>query len=249
MSLAGIVARAALRVARLPVAPASVALPLLQKSLQMGVQSSACPSTQMRWSSSSTRSASSSESSWSQMKSTFATILVDVDESGIATITLNRPEALNALNAQVMQEVVSACLFLDREHPTARVIVITGSGKAFAAGADIKEMAPVSYGEAYGRSLLNGWETLRAVRTPIIAAVNGYALGGGCELAMMADIIIASDKASFGQPEVQLGVIPGMGGTQRLVRAVGKSRAMELVLTGARIQASEAVRMGLASKA
>lgn len=149
-----------------------------------------------------------------------------------------------------MQEVVSACLFLDRQHPDARVIIVTGAGsKAFAAGADIKEMSSVGYGEAYSKGLLNGWETLRSVRIPLIAAVNGYALGGGCELAMMCDIIIAADTASFGQPEIQLGVIPGMGGTQRLTHAVGKSRAMELVLTGARITAVEAVKMGLASRA
>lgn len=187
---------------------------------------------------------------WSTLQQTFTTIQAEVGDDGVAVLTLDRPQALNALNSQVMAEVVSACLFLDRNHPTAKVIIITGSGdKAFAAGADIKEMSTVSYAEAYINSLLNGWETLRTVRKPIIAAVNGYALGGGCELAMMCDIILASDKAQFGQPEITLGVLPGMGGTQRLTRAVGKSRAMEIILTGDRISAEEAVRIGLASRA
>jgi enoyl-CoA hydratase/carnithine racemase len=186
--------------------------------------------------------------SWEAMRAGFSSIQADV-EGGVATITVARPEALNALNKQVMQELVSACLFLDRNHPTAKVIIVTGSGdKAFAAGADIKEMATLSYAEAYNSSLLNGWETLRSVRKPIIAAVNGYALGGGCEMAMMCDIILASDKAQFGQPEISLGVIPGMGGTQRLTRAVGKSRAMEMILTGKRIDAAEAERIGLVSR-
>lgn len=170
-------------------------------------------------------------------------------EGTLATIKLNRPEVLNALNSKAMHEIVSAAMFLDREHPTTKVIIITGEGKkAFAAGADIKEMSQVSYSEAYSKQLLNAWDSLRMVRKPIIAAVNGYALGGGCEVAMMCDIIIASDNASFGQPEITLGVIPGMGGTQRLTRAVGKSRAMEMILTGARITAAEAAKMGLISR-
>lgn len=190
------------------------------------------------------------DEAWQSLRQTFTSIEAEVGDDGVAVLTLDRPQALNALNSKVMQEVVSACLFLDRNHPAARVIIITGAGdKAFAAGADIKEMASVGYAEAYNTSLLNGWETLRSVRKPLIAAVNGYALGGGCELAMMCDILLASDKAQFGQPEISLGVIPGMGGTQRLARAVGKSRAMELVLTGARISAAEAVKMGLASRA
>ncbi len=148
-----------------------------------------------------------------------------------------------------MEELVSACLYLDRQHPAARVLVITGAGdKAFAAGADIKEMASLNYCEAYSRRILNGWEALRSVRKPIIAAVNGYALGGGCELALLCDIIIAADTAALGQPEISLGVIPGMGGTQRLTRAVGKSRAMEMILTGARVGAGEAARIGLISR-
>lgn len=149
-----------------------------------------------------------------------------------------------------MEELASACLYLERQHPSAKVVIITGAGsKAFAAGADIKEMASLSYADAYGRRLLNGWEALRSMRKPLIAAVNGYALGGGCELALMCDIIIASDTAALGQPEITLGVIPGMGGTQRLTRAVGKSRAMEMILTGARVSAAEAARMGLVSRA
>ncbi|KAI7838571.1 hypothetical protein COHA_007643 [Chlorella ohadii] len=194
------------------------------------------------------RYSSEAADAWDAMRVGFSSIEAEV-EGGVATITVARPEALNALNKQVMQELVSACLFLDRNHPSAKVIIVTGSGdKAFAAGADIKEMATLSYADAYNSSLLNGWETLRTVRKPIIAAVNGYALGGGCELAMMCDIILASDKAQFGQPEITLGVIPGMGGTQRLTRAVGKSRAMEMILTGQRIGAAEAERIGLVSR-
>lgn len=192
----------------------------------------------------------SADEAWQSMQQSFTSIQAEVDQEGVATVTLDRPQALNALNSKVMQEVVSACLYLDRNYPTAKVIIITGAGeKAFAAGADIKEMASVSYAQAYNSSMLNGWDTLRSVRKPLIAAVNGYALGGGCELALMCDIILASDKAQFGQPEVSLGVIPGMGGTQRLARAVGKSRAMEMILTGARISAAEAVKIGLASRA
>lgn len=149
-----------------------------------------------------------------------------------------------------MGELASACLYLDRQHPAARVVIITGAGdKAFAAGADIKEMATLSYADAYGRRVLNGWDALRSMRKPLIAAVNGYALGGGCELALMCDIVVAADTAALGQPEITLGVIPGMGGTQRLTRAVGKSRAMEMILTGARVSAAEAARMGLVSRA
>lgn len=181
--------------------------------------------------------------------SSFNYIKVEIGIEGVAWLTLNRPESLNALSSSVMQEVISACLYLDRHSRGARVIVITGTGtKAFAAGADIKEMASMDYGEAYNKGLLNGWEALRSVRKPVIAAVNGIALGGGCELAMMCDIIIASDTAVFGQPEITLGVTPGMGGTQRLTRAVGKSRAMELLLTGGRLGAAEAAKIGLISR-
>ena len=220
---------------------------------------------------------------WGSLQDSFTSILTELDKaSGVATVTINRPESLNALNSkvclvvsaaplllftltiyacipvcsfphyhhQVMEEIVSACLFLDRQLPAAKVIIITGAGdKAFAAGADIKEMAALTYSDAYNRRLLNGWEALRSVRKPLIAAVNGYALGGGFELALMCDVIVAADSASLGQPEITLGVIPGMGGTQRLTRAVGKSRAMEMILTGARVSAGEATRMGLISRA
>lgn len=166
----------------------------------------------------------------------------------VAVITINRPKQLNALNSQVMIDVVSACQRLD-EDDNCRAIVITGEGdKAFAAGADIKEMATQGYAQAYNQRMLGGWDGLKHVRKPLVAAVNGYALGGGCEVAMMCDIIIASEKASFGQPEVTLGVIPGMGGTQRLTWAVGKYRAMDLILTGRRISAVEAASMGLVSR-
>lgn len=189
------------------------------------------------------------DAAWEHVKASFTTIKVDVGSDGIAVITLNRPQQLNALNSTVMQEVVDAAMFLDRSDPDTKVVIVTGSGeKAFAAGADIKEMSTVSFADAYKRSLLNGWGALRSVRKPLIAAVNGYALGGGCELAMMCDIIIASETASFGQPEIALGVIPGMGGTQRLTHAVGKSRAMEMILTGARISATEAAAIGLISR-
>lgn len=166
----------------------------------------------------------------------------------MALIHLNRPKQLNALNSQVAADVVSACHTLDQDNGC-RAIVITGEGdKAFAAGADIKEMASVTYTQAYLRKLLCGWDGMQAVRKPVIAAVNGYALGGGCEVAMMCDIIIASDKATFGQPEILLGVTPGMGGTQMLTRAVGKYRAMDLLLTGRRVRADEAAAMGLVSR-
>lgn len=194
---------------------------------------------------------SEAEDNWRSIQESFTSILVDVeDDIGIATVTINRPECLNALNTKVMEELASVCLYLDRQHPSAKVIIITGAGnKAFAAGADIKEMATLSYSDAYNKRLLNGWEAMRSVRKPIIAAVNGYALGGGCELALMCDIVIAADTAALGQPEITLGVIPGMGGTQRLTRAIGKSRAMEMILTGARVGAVEAARIGLVSRA
>ncbi|KAL3159255.1 hypothetical protein ABBQ32_011222 [Trebouxia sp. C0010 RCD-2024] len=168
-------------------------------------------------------------------------------EGAAGIITISKPKALNALSSQVMQEIIRAA----HEHQSNKgvgAIVITGEGnKAFAAGADIKEMASQTYSEACNDRLLEGWQELCSIQKPLIAAVNGYALGGGCEVAMMCDIIIASKTAKFGQPEVQLGVIPGMGGTQRLVRAVGKSKAMEMILTGDRIDADEALRLGLVS--
>ena len=164
----------------------------------------------------------------------------------VALITLNRPEALNALNLAVMHEVVAAAEEFDAD-PGIGAIVITGSERAFAAGVDIKEMADQTV-LGIERSGLSGWDRLSAVRTPLLAAVSGFALGGGCELAMLCDILIASDTAKFGQPEIKLGVIPGLGGSQRLTRAVGKALAMDMVLTGRTIDAAEALRAGIAAR-
>jgi enoyl-CoA hydratase len=176
----------------------------------------------------------------------YETILVDRDER-VATITLNRPQALNALNSQVMAEVTGAAGELD-DDPNVGAIVITGSAKAFAAGADIKEMSELTFADAFASDFFADWNKLAAVRTPMIAAVAGHALGGGCELAMMCDLLIAADNAKFGQPEIKLGVLPGMGGSQRLTRAIGKAKAMDLILTGRSIDAAEAERSGLVSR-
>jgi enoyl-CoA hydratase len=176
----------------------------------------------------------------------FQTILVSQTER-VATITLNRPEALNALNSEVMRDVTGAAARFDAD-PGVGAIIITGSAKAFAAGADIKEMANLSFSEVFDSDLFAAWGDLAAVRTPLIAAVAGYALGGGCELAMMCDVLIAADTAKFGQPEIKLGVLPGMGGSQRLTRAIGKAKAMDLILTGRTIDAAEAERSGLVSR-
>lgn len=176
----------------------------------------------------------------------YETILVEREER-VGIITLNRPKALNALNSQVMNEVTSAATELDN-NPEIGAIIVTGSTKAFAAGADIKEMAGLSFADAFGADFFAPWSRLAAVRTPTIAAVAGYALGGGCELAMMCDLLIAADTAKFGQPEIKLGVIPGMGGSQRLTRAIGKAKAMDLILTGRTIDAAEAERSGLVSR-
>jgi enoyl-CoA hydratase len=175
------------------------------------------------------------------------TILVTSEER-VGTITLNRPEALNALNSQVMHEVTSAAAEFDAD-PGIGAIIITGAGtKAFAAGADIKEMSELSFSEVFDTDFFAAWGRLGAVRTPLVAAVAGYALGGGCELAMMCDVLIAADTAKFGQPEIKLGVLPGMGGSQRLTRAIGKAKAMDLILTGRTIDAAEAERSGLVSR-
>lgn len=176
----------------------------------------------------------------------YETILVSRSER-VGTITLNRPEALNALNSLVMVEVTGAAAELDAD-PGIGAIIITGSAKAFAAGADIKEMATLSFSEVFEVDFFAAWSRLAAVRTPLIAAVAGYALGGGCELAMMCDVLIAADTAKFGQPEIKLGVLPGMGGSQRLTRAVGKAKAMDMILTGRTIDAAEAERSGLVSR-
>nr|WP_274636934.1 enoyl-CoA hydratase [Microbacterium bovistercoris] len=176
----------------------------------------------------------------------YETILVET-RGRVGWITLNRPEALNALNSQVCAEVVTAATAFDAD-PDIGAIVVTGSERAFAAGADIKEMESKTGLDMVMGDHFGGWADFAAVRTPVIAAVSGYALGGGCELAMMCDIILAADTAKFGQPEINLGVIPGMGGTQRLIRAVGYYKAAELVLTGRLMDAAEAERAGLVSR-
>ena len=167
---------------------------------------------------------------------------------GVALITLNSPKALNALSSPLMAELGDALLSFEGNADIG-CIVITGSEKAFAAGADIKEMQSKDFAEAYCEDFItSGWETIVRIRKPVIAAVAGYALGGGCELAMMCDFIIAADTAKFGQPEINLGVIPGAGGSQRLTRFVGKSKAMDMVLTGRNMDAQEAERSGLVSR-
>jgi len=177
----------------------------------------------------------------------YQTLIVEVTDS-VALIRLNRPDALNALNAQLLGELVEALQAAD-ENDKVRCVVLTGSEKAFAAGADIKEMAGKSFVEMYGSDYFGPeTEAILRVRKPIIAAVSGYALGGGCELAMMCDFIIASDTAKFGQPEINLGVVAGIGGTQRLTRFVGKSKSMDMHLTGRFMDAAEAERSGLVSR-
>jgi len=176
----------------------------------------------------------------------YDTILVQT-RGKVGLITLNRPKALNALNSQVMADVIAAAQAFDAD-PEVGAIVITGSERAFAAGADIKEMQSKGYIDVYMEDFFAGWDALGRVRKPIVAAVAGYALGGGCELAMMCDFIIAGDNARFGQPEITLGVMPGMGGSQRLTRFVGKSKAMDMCLTGRQMDAAEAERSGLVSR-
>jgi len=165
----------------------------------------------------------------------------------VVIVRLNRPRVLNALNAELMGELVTALQPLDRD-PEVGCFVITGSEKAFAAGADIQELASKSYLEMVRDDYMAGWDAFTALRTPKIAAVFGYALGGGCELAMMCDMIFAAETALFGQPEIKLGLIPGMGGTQRLTRLVGKAKAMDLILTGRMLGAEEAERAGLVAR-
>jgi enoyl-CoA hydratase len=178
---------------------------------------------------------------------TYQTLLVATDHA-VTTITLNRPEALNALNGQLMDELTAALTSAEAD-PDVGAIIITGSAKAFAAGADIKEMAGRSFADVYGADFITAnWEQATRCRKPIIAAVAGFALGGGCELAMMADFIIAADTAKFGQPEIKLGVIPGAGGTQRFAHAAGKAKAMDMVLTGRMMDATEAERCGLVAR-
>ena len=176
----------------------------------------------------------------------YQTILVE-QRGPVTLVTLNRPQALNALNGQVLADLLAAFTAYDAD-PGQGCAVLTGSGKAFAAGADIKEMSGQGFAEMYGSNYFAGYETLTQTRKPVIAAVAGYALGGGCELAMMCDFILAADTAKFGQPEIKLGVTPGMGGSQRLTRAVGKAKAMEMCLTGRMMDAAEAERAGLVSR-
>jgi enoyl-CoA hydratase len=177
----------------------------------------------------------------------YNTILTQVDGK-VATITLNRPQVLNALNDELMDELGAALLGFDADDNVG-CIIITGSEKAFAAGADVAKMAKYSLQEVYRHDYISrNWEQIRKVRKPVIAAVAGYALGGGCELAMMCDMIMAADNAKFGQPEVKLGIIPGAGGTQRLPRAVGKAKAMDLALTGRMMDAQEAESAGLVAR-
>ncbi|MGB2868231.1 MAG: enoyl-CoA hydratase-related protein [Bacteroidota bacterium] len=168
-------------------------------------------------------------------------------EPGFAIVQFNRPEVLNALNMQLMTELVDALESLDKDD-SVRCIILTGNEKAFAAGADIKEMADASATEMLIRDQFARWDRIRKIKKPIIAAVSGFALGGGCELMMSCDIVIASETAKIGQPEINIGVMPGAGGTQRLTRAVGKVKAMEMVLTGKTISAEEALRWGLINK-
>lgn len=177
----------------------------------------------------------------------FETIIVEVEDH-VALIKLNRPDALNALNQQLLGELMDACEDADANEMV-RCIVITGSEKAFAAGADIKEMSEMSFAQVNQMNLFaDDADRLSRIRKPVIAAVSGYALGGGCELAMACDFIIAADTAKFGQPEINLGVIPGIGGSQRLTRAIGKAKSMDMNLTGRFMDAEEAERAGLVSR-
>jgi enoyl-CoA hydratase len=181
------------------------------------------------------------------MPETYETILTETRER-VGLIRLNRPKQLNALNDTLMNELGQALLAFDADERIG-AIVLTGSDKAFAAGADIAAMKDLSFMDVYmSNYFTRNWETLRQVRKPVVAAVMGYALGGGCEVAMMCDIVIAADNARFGQPEIKLGIIPGAGGTQRLPLAIGKAKAMDMLLTGRTIDAAEAERAGLVSR-
>jgi enoyl-CoA hydratase len=178
----------------------------------------------------------------------YENIEVRIEAEKVGIVTLNRPKALNALNDALMTELGQALKALDAD-PAIGCIILTGSERAFAAGADIAAMAKYSFQDVYkGEYITRNWETIRQIRKPVIAAVSGFALGGGCELAMMCDFIIAADNAKFGQPEIKIGVIPGAGGTQRLPRAVGKSKAMDMALTARMMDATEAERAGLVSR-
>jgi len=178
----------------------------------------------------------------------YENIDVRIEAEKVGIVTLNRPKALNALNDALMTELGQALKAFDAD-PAIGCIILTGSERAFAAGADIAAMAKYSFQDVYkGEYITRNWETIRQIRKPVIAAVSGFALGGGCELAMMCDFIIAADNAKFGQPEIKLGIIPGIGGTQRLTHAVGKAKAMDLILTGRMMDAAEAERAGLVAR-
>lgn len=177
---------------------------------------------------------------------TYETLLVE-QRGAVTLITLNRPQALNALNSQVIADLIAALAAFDADAGQG-CAVLTGSEKAFAAGADIKEMATQSFADMYGGNFFAGYDRVTATRKPIIAAVAGYALGGGCELAMMCDFIIAGDNAKFGQPEIKLAVTPGMGGSQRMARAIGKAKTMDMCLTGRMMDATEAEQSGLVAR-
>ncbi len=176
----------------------------------------------------------------------YETLLVET-HGRVTLIRLNRPQALNALNSQVMNDLIAALGAFDADDSQG-CAVITGSEKAFAAGADIKEMAELAFADTFGGNLFAGYDRVIATRKPVIAAVSGFALGGGCELAMMCDFIIAADSAKFGQPEIKLGVTPGMGGSQRMARAIGKAKTMEMCLTGRMMGAEEAEAAGLVAR-
>jgi len=177
---------------------------------------------------------------------TYDTVLTAVDDH-VGKLTLNRPDSMNALNRQMMREVKSVIDDWDQD-PQIRAIILTGSEKSFAAGADIKEMVDAAFPDVLQQEFLNDWTCIANCRTPTIAAVAGYALGGGCEVAMMCDFIICADNAQFGQPEILIGTLPGLGGTQRLTRLVGKAKAMDLCMTGRMMKADEAERAGLVSR-
>jgi len=187
----------------------------------------------------------------SVLKDNYEHVIVETvskgDNAGVGIITLNRPKSLNALCDALFEDLIHAARALNADESIG-CLVITGSEKAFAAGADISEMADKDFASCYKGNFLAHWNEIASLGKPIIAAVNGYALGGGCELAMMCDMIVAGDRAKFGQPEINLGIIPGAGGTQRLIRAVGKSKAMHMVLTGEHISAEQAEKDGLVAK-
>jgi enoyl-CoA hydratase len=180
------------------------------------------------------------------IETSFANIIVET-RGRVGLIRLNRPQALNALNSVLMRELASAIAAFEAD-PSVGCIVLTGSDKAFAAGADIKEMSTKSFTEAFLGNFAADWHCVAQARKPVVAAVAGFALGGGCELALQCDLVIAADNAKFGQPEIKLGIIPGIGGTQRLTRAVGKSKSMDLILTGRMMEAEEAERAGIVAR-